>query len=527
LAEIGAESFAKIGCAACHQLGGNHKPIPSQLTARPLAKLARQGGCLELAPAKGLPNYQLSEKQSAALAKAIELLQQPLTPIAAPERIVHTMLTMNCYACHQRDGAGGVPRDRDSLFVSDDKDLGDEGRIPPLLTGAGDKLRPEWLATVLYRSGIARPYMHTRMPQFGQPNLASLDTAMVAADLKTDTMPAPPDPQDVARKAGHQLTGKNGLSCISCHMFNRRKSLGIQAMDLASMSERLRADWFYRYMQNPAVFRPGTRMPQAFLGAKSTRKDILDGSTDRQLQALWTYLSDGRKARDPEGLTRQTLELVVGGEAVMYRAFIDGGGTRAIGVGYPEEVNLAFDANEMRLAMIWTGRFIDASRHWNGRGDGFQPPAGENVVKLAAGVPLAVLENAEAPWPTAKGKDAGYQFRGYHLDSLRRPTFRYEVAGIKVDDFPSGAEDKAGRYIVRTLSFSGPAPVANLWYRAAAGKIEPAGDGAYRVNGEIELRVKPDGNASPLVRKAGDNQELLVPVAFDGNQARLTFEYHW
>ena len=37
-------------------------------------------------------------------------------------------------------------------------------------------------------------------------------------------------------------------------------------------------------------------------------------------------------------------------EAIIYRNFIEGAGTRAIGVGYPEKLNLAFDANEMRLA---------------------------------------------------------------------------------------------------------------------------------------------------------------------------------
>ena len=59
------------------------------------------------------------------------------------------------------------------------------------------------------------------------------------------------------------------------------------------------------------------------------------------------------------------------GEATLYRNFIDGVGPRAIGVGYHEGVNLAFDANNMRLAMIWHGEFIDGARHWIARGQGF------------------------------------------------------------------------------------------------------------------------------------------------------------
>ena len=63
------------------------------------------------------------------------------------------------------------------------------------------------------------------------------------------------------------------------------------------------------------------------------------------------------------------IELVATNEAIIYRNFIEGAGTRAIGVGYPEKANLAFDANELRLARIWQGSFIDASRHRTGRKD--------------------------------------------------------------------------------------------------------------------------------------------------------------
>ena len=55
------------------------------------------------------------------------------------------MTALNCYACHRRDETGGVIRERDPFFTANSPDLGDEGRIPPLLTGVGDKLRPEAL----------------------------------------------------------------------------------------------------------------------------------------------------------------------------------------------------------------------------------------------------------------------------------------------------------------------------------------------------------------------------------------------
>ena len=59
-------------------------------------------------------------------------------------------------------------------------------------------------------------------------------------------------------------------------------------------------------------------------------------------------LADGSKAEVPTGLVRGRQELVPSGEPLIYRNFIAGAGPRAIGVGYPEKANLAFDAATMR-----------------------------------------------------------------------------------------------------------------------------------------------------------------------------------
>ena len=56
--------------------------------------------------------------------------------------------------------------------VATTPEMGDEGRLPPALTGAGGKLRPEWLKQVVDRGSKERPYMLTRMPRFGANNLA-------------------------------------------------------------------------------------------------------------------------------------------------------------------------------------------------------------------------------------------------------------------------------------------------------------------------------------------------------------------
>ena len=87
------------------------------------------------------------------------------------------------------------------------------------------------------------------------------------------------------------------------------------------------------------------------------------------------------------------------GEAVIYRNFIAEAGTRAIAVGYPQGVNIAFDANQIRLALLWQGAFMDGGRHWSGRGQGFQPPAGFAKLSFPEVSPFAFLDETDSPWP--------------------------------------------------------------------------------------------------------------------------------
>src|SRR5262249_10191587 len=156
--------------------------------------------------------------------------------------------------------------------------------------------------------------------------------------------------------------------------------------------------------------------------------------------------------------------------------FLAGAGPRAIGVGYPEKAHLAFDANGMRLAMIWQGAFIDAARHWSGRGEGFEPPLGDNLLHLPTGPTFAVLTRADEPWPTKPAKELGYKFGGYRLSSDQRPTFLYSFNDVRVEDFPNAlaTDDKSAPIIYRTLTLTADRPPQNLWLRAAvASKIEP------------------------------------------------------
>jgi hypothetical protein len=435
------------------------------------------------------------------------------------------MIRLNCYACHERGKVGGVEDDLNKYFQTVMPEMGDEGRIPPSLNGVGAKLKPAYLKKILNDGSHDRPYMHTRMPKFGDAHVGHLVQAYSSVD-KVLTAPkvALPDPLNKAKFAARQMVGPQLLGCVKCHTFAGNKAEGVQGIDLAIMTQRLNHDWFVNYMIDPNKFRPGTRMPSSFPDGKSQLKNVLDGTAHTQLEAIWVYLSDGAAATLPVGFTKQSIPLVPTTEAIIYRNFIKGAGPRAIGVGFPEHANLAFDANDIRLAMIWQGAFIDAKRHWTGRGEGFEPPLGDNVLNLPAGVSFFVLAKPDEAWPTKSAKDLGYRFKGYRLTDDQRPTFLYSLNDIQIEDRPNALDVKGNPAIRRTFTISAANPIDKLYYRAAVGdKIATDKDGFYRIG---ELRMRIDG-ARPVIRQAGAKMELLVPVEFKGNRVTFVQEYVW
>lgn len=531
-AKAGKAVFAMVGCVACHQIDGV-KAGDLALAPKPLAQLkgSKGKGCLSENPGGFSQNFSLSAAQIDAIAAALETIDSAPV-LTAAQKVDHTLTSLNCYACHARGDKGGPEDGHKASFTGTYEDLADEGRLPPHLGDVGAKLTKPWLTEILTKGTKVRPYMNTRMPVFGNAVMH-----LVEDFAKTETLASsakvPEVSQKDAMKHGRALVGTGGMACVQCHVFAGEKSLGLPAMDLALMTQRLQRDWFGRYLLNPAQLRPGTRMPQFWPEGKSVRADILDGDTALQIENIWQYLSRGGKGPLPPGLARAAMLLSHDTEAVMYRNFIQGAGPRAIGVGYPEKVNIAWDANTLRPAMIWQGEFIDASKHWTDRGSGFQSPAGYSVINLPEGPPIALLDSESAAWPAPLKANnvtraAGMDFKGYSLDKLRRPTFMYVMnqGGASAKDFYEGVaakNDNDDATLKRTLTIEAKS-AENLYVRLAAGSIENV-EGGYRIDKTLVIKVTSDAKA--IVRAAGNSQELIVPVKLTNGKATIIAEYVW
>jgi cytochrome c2 len=518
----GRQHFQRLGCAACHQVVENGKIVPSEYRAPKLAAIIGKSQSCIGSPSGNQPRYDLSQQQKQTLESAIAVSAAQIR--LHPESVIEsTLATFNCYACHQRGELGGIEKEANPHFKTTIPEMGDEGRIPPHLNGIGDKVRVTYLRKILSAGADDRPYMLTRMPKFNVEPVHRLPDIFAAVDHQETA----PDidfnvSQLEVKTAGREIVGDKGFSCIKCHTFGRFRATGIQSIDMQSMATRLNEDWFRRYIANPPKYRPGTRMPSAWPLIGDSLLDHFEASSAHQISALWAYLEDGERSRLPSGLETPPMELVPIDEAIIYRNFIEGSGPRAIAVGYPEGVHQAFDANQLRLAMLWNGRFIDASRHWAGRGQGFQPPAGDKVLTFADGPAWAELPTADAAWPTQSAKALGQRFLGYRLTPDQRPTFRYRVAKAIISDTLEVQGLGAGDPIPRRFTVQNEGNP--IWFRVASGNLVPAKDGWWRVDDRWNVLVSDNsGQTINLQEKTGGILGLEIPPG----EFEFRVHYQW
>jgi cytochrome c553 len=410
LAIAGRKAVIAAQCAACHDL-------PKDAAAKPVALKTTDGGCLDADHAKG-PRYALSDAQRAALKLFLAKKDEVTTAKFAADLTLHAL---NCVACHERDGQGGPDAGRKPYFQGD-HNLGDTGRYPPPLTGVGGKLRPEWLAKVLAGENRVRPYLKTKMPHYG-PAVADLAKLLGIADARAPLKFAGGDDT-----AGRKLLGtQGGAGCITCHRWGDRPSLGIQGPDISNIAARLQEGWLKEYLINPAGYRPGTLMPSFWPGGKSSNPTILGGDTDKQIAAIYKFAESANG--EPEGFPQNRngeFEIVPKDRPIVQRAFLDGVGVRAILVGFPTGVHLAYDGDKGGPGLAWKGRFFDAYLTWFSRFPTFEKPIGEQVVA----------------WPKPAGR-----FLGYRLDAKGNPTFLNEQGGVKVEETYEGIENGLRRTV--------------------------------------------------------------------------------
>lgn len=526
----GKKAFETNNCTACHQTG--ETALPVDVKKLPLAKLDLSRGCLS-SDAKNAPQFHLDSAQKNAIQKAI---LETGKPTQSSDLIKMRLVQMNCIACHVRDDFGGVAQTIDGYFHSTEEALGNESRIPPPLTLLGAKLRPEWLNAVLYDGRTVRPYMKTRMPQFGESGLAGMPALFTEVDHMPSvdlTIPEKEFNREL-RDDGLKLLGDKGLNCIACHNFNGKDGPGMKGLDIMTSYQRLQPAWFSNYMQNPAAFRPGIIMPSYWPNGKAVQTGILGGDTNQQLRVLWNYFSLGRSAGDPSGLRSEPSNLAVSDKVRTYRGRSSVAGFRGIAVGFPGGINYAFNAQNGSLSAIWPGDYVRVN--WQGQGAGDFNPVGKSI-PLAQDVAFIQSVDAPTPWPlrpiTTKENPVnpdplyphnhGYQFVGYSLDESAAsvPTFDYRCGKILINDRSVRLLENDSMVLKRDFQFT-TAQADTIWFRALSGKIDSESKSVFKIPG-LKIMIAP---AESLLRAgANGEQELLIKLPLPKGKSTFTIQY--
>ncbi|MEP3479060.1 MAG: hypothetical protein ABJZ55_07430 [Fuerstiella sp.] len=520
LVNAGKALFQSLNCIQCHSgiIDPQTQPMPRPPSMNDLNP-AR--GCLSSEVPKQLPQFELTQTERSQIRTALGV---DAGKISNEQQIDFTLAHLNCTACHSRDSLGGVTPERSIHFQTTNMNLGEQGRIPPTLTGVGAKLKSKWMRDVLVNGRAIRPYMKTRMPQFGKDNVGHLIDLFQQTDSLAQTNFAQVKDQKKTREFGLKLVGNQGLNCVACHTYQYKIADTMPAVDVTEMSERLHKDWFYQYMLAPQRFSPNTVMPSFWPNGKAIRPD-LEGTPEDQVEAVWQYLLDGRQARAPRGVQREPLEIKVTQEARMLRRGYPEMTKRGIGVGYPGGVNLAFDAEQIRLGLIWKGQFVDPSGVWYGQGHGKVRPMGRTK-SLGAG---PELDDINDPWIIDDGRPPQHQFKGYVLDKQRRPTFRYSFKTIQAEDFFFAAKstDATAMSLSRRVRLDSPTATDSIRFRlAVADAITAVSETEFKLKNGVTIRIASDHSGQLTSTETG--KQIIVPLTFDGAKSEeLLIEYIW
>jgi mono/diheme cytochrome c family protein len=523
--DLGKRLVIEKGCNNCHTIAPGGQPFANVFAEASFVDIRKaethQRGCLAAEEARRgkAPLFALAEAERAPIRA---FLKEGARGAGSPSPMHAARVALqrfNCLACHARDGEGGLTPELVQELRRYEKAEDAEAFTPPPLTGVGHKLLTPWLRQVLTEASRARPWMGLRMPQFGPAHVGHLPEALAALDGER-----PQDkPNRVALsaakiKVGRDLVGKAALGCISCHDLAGIPNPGTRGPDLALSSGRLRYPWYRRWLESAQRMQPGTKMPTVFPDGKSLLDHILKGNADAQAEAMWAYLSLGPTLPLPEGLEPlKGLVVAVKDRPVLLRTFLPGAGTRAVAVGYPGGVSVAFDGSTCRLAYGWAGNFLDPAPVWDNRGGAPAKVLGPRFWEAPPGCPWGVNDSQTPPDFAARARDPAFGgplpegkvftgrrelfFDGYSLDRDGLPTFRYHLEPefgkrVAIEERPEPLRGPAGVGVARCFQVQAPAR-KTLWLLA--------GESA-----QLPRTLDAKGEATPLT---GAGNTMEIPAA--------------
>ncbi len=295
----GAKLAESMNCGACHPGLPMAPPASSPSLEQILTKDWTASGCAAPADKRGKsPVLNLDDTTRAALAAFSKTGGDSLRRDTAAEFTRRQIDDLRCTACHTQDDRisrlENVHAESAPLTAHLPKLNERVDQTRPQLTFVGEMLYTSYIESVL--SGTAaprpRPWLGSRMPVF-QSRASQLAAGFSRIHgLEPNKPPAfKPDPALV--EIGAKLAGTEGFGCTTCHAVGEQRATAafeVEGLDFHLVPERLRKEYFQRWMDNPKSVTPATKMPRYSTGNQSPRADVLEGDAAKQYDAIWHYL---------------------------------------------------------------------------------------------------------------------------------------------------------------------------------------------------------------------------------------------
>ena len=291
--ERGKQLASELGCFNCHPPDRQEK-FELVRGAEIIGK-GEPSGCLQIGnsrPQQPRPQYDFDDESRAAVVEFLKTDGAGLRQNNLAEYANRQFVNLRCGACHRRD-------DQDSSYFYVLQDESVHGLPPdavPDLTNAGEKLLSDWMQVQIagelsYRT---RDHFRIRMPAF--PDCArELALGIAAQHGFGPREERRPEFSKQLAEAGERIAAMEvGLGCGRCHAINEQKPIApfdAYSTNLAYATERIRYEYYLRWMFNPQRVDPATRMLKFSPDLKSTGfASEFDGDAARQFEALWQYL---------------------------------------------------------------------------------------------------------------------------------------------------------------------------------------------------------------------------------------------
>jgi cytochrome c551/c552/glucose/arabinose dehydrogenase len=384
--ERGRALVQQRGCIACHEIDPAAKD--HGLAGPSLQKGSAATGCARPAPGSRNPAYALSDDSVEALRAFVSTPAEARPSKSMTYQSQRTIARLGCLQCHAREGQGAGEKlyelQKTAIEESHHAEIAQIG--PPDLTRAGEKLRPEWLREMFISDRRARPWVQVRMPNFGAV-AEPLATGLCALDGMTlETNLEPAVTQGDVGLIGQDLIGKKGFNCINCHDLAGSPAsvafIDSRGPDLILSPGRIRYSWFRMWVIDPQALVPGTKMPTFFPGGATTLPGRHGLEGEAQIHALYDYLRLGDKAPLPAGLGNSSgWSWIVNDRPAIIRTPFDEA-PRAVCVGFPGGLSLAFDAVYCRVFKMWKGGFLRMNgTQWTGQHGPYPHPEGDILLQ--------------------------------------------------------------------------------------------------------------------------------------------------